>query len=72
MFGSGQRVTQTQTRIVFFGRDSVLGLGFLLKHRVRVISESLKKLYILLYFLYEAMHRGPNRCLRFTPRGTKT
>ena len=28
----GQRVTRTQTRIGFFGSDSVLGLGFLWKH----------------------------------------
>ena len=34
-----QRVTWAQTRLIFFCRDLVLRLGFILKHRVRVISE---------------------------------
>ena len=42
--GRGQRVTRTQTRIGFFGHDSVLG-------HFRVI----KKLYIFLYFLYKVI-----------------
>ena len=53
----GQRVTRTQTRIGFFPRDSVLGLGFLLKHRVWVISESLKNCTLFLIFFYKKMHK---------------
>ena len=49
----GQRVTRNQTRIGFFPRDSVLGLGFLLKHRVWVISESLKNCTLFFIFFYK-------------------